>query len=116
MTINQEFKDFLCRLMEAAPEVVENASQPLKEYIDSLLNETSSNSGLTENGKLILQYLQDSEHLTFKAKDIGIGLDIPSRKVSGSMRKLVTDGFVDKIGKDPTIYILTDKGKEFVIE
>jgi len=32
------------------------------------------------------------------------------------MRKLCNDGFCEKIGKDPCIFALTDKGKTFVIE
>ena len=32
------------------------------------------------------------------------------------MRKLVSDGFVEKAGKDPIIYSLTEKGKEYEID
>ena len=31
------------------------------------------------------------------------------------MRKLVTDGFVEKIGQDPVMYSLTEKGKNIEI-
>jgi hypothetical protein len=66
----------------------------------------------TDNGKLILQYMQDNQDTPmWKARDIGEGLFISSRGVSGAMRKLVTDGYVEKIGKDPTVYALTDSGK-----
>ena len=47
----------------------------------------------------------------WKAKDIAEGLFISSRGVSGAMRKLVTDGYVEKVGQDPVIYSLTEKGK-----
>lgn len=71
----------------------------------------------TDNGKLILKYLQD--HATdipmAKAKDIGEGLFVSSRVVSGAIRKLVTDGYVEKIGQDPTIYALTDKGRNIIL-
>ena len=71
----------------------------------------------TENGKLILKYLQDNiSTQTWKARDIAEGLFISSRGVSGAMRKLVTDGFVEKIGQEPAVYMLTDKGKEIKIE
>lgn len=66
----------------------------------------------TDNGKLILKYMQEhSETDNFKAKDIGEGLFVSSRTVSGAIRKLVTDGYVEKIGQDPVIYTLTEKGK-----
>lgn len=71
----------------------------------------------TDNGKLILKYMQ--EHVVDmpmgKAKDIGEGLFISSRAVSGAMRKLVADGFVEKIGQDPVVYSLTDNGKNVEI-
>lgn len=66
----------------------------------------------TDNGKLILQYLQDNQSTQmWKAKDIAEGMFVSSRTVSGAMRKLVTDGYVEKVGQDPVIYSLTEKGK-----
>lgn len=72
----------------------------------------------TDNGKLILKYLQDhiDDMPMGKARDIGEGLFISSRAVSGAMRKLVTDGYVEKIGQDPVVYALTEKGKEIIIK
>lgn len=71
----------------------------------------------TDNGKLILKYLQ--EHIEdvpmAKARDIGEGLFISSRTVSGAIRKLVSDGYVEKIGQDPVVYTLTEKGKQVEI-
>ncbi len=55
-------------------------------------------------------------HPEQKAKDIAEGLMMSSRRVSGSIRKLVTDGYVEKIGQDPVIYALTEKGKNKIIE
>lgn len=71
----------------------------------------------TDNGKLILKYLQDhiDDMPMGKARDIGEGLFISSRAVSGAMRKLVSDGYVEKIGQDPVVYALTEKGKETII-
>jgi DNA-binding MarR family transcriptional regulator len=71
----------------------------------------------TENGKLILQYMRDnSETTSWKAKDIGEGLFLSSRTVSGGLRKLVTDKFVEKVEGSPTIYTLTDLGKTIDID
>ena len=47
---------------------------------------------------------------------IGEGLFISSRTVSGAIRKLVTDGFVEKVGQDPVIYVITEQGKNIEIE
>ena len=72
---------------------------------------------VTESGLAILEYLQSCDSSTYlKAKDIAEGMNWTSRKVSGSIRKLTLDGFVDKNGKDPVIYALSDKGKEFDVE
>jgi len=67
----------------------------------------------TDNGKIILAYMKenkDAYNNLFKAKDIGEGMGISSRTVSGSIRKLVTDGYVEKIGENPTIYAITELG------
>ena len=70
----------------------------------------------TDNGKLILKYLQDNPDTPmWKAKDIAEGLFVSSRTVSGAMRKLVTDGYVEKVGQEPVVYAITEKGKEIEI-
>ena len=85
------------------------------------LNSTgdSEKPAFTPNGKLVLDYIQknkDTYNNLFKAKDIGEGLGISSRTASGAMRKLVTDGWLEKVGKDPTVYSLTQKGIEVNLE
>jgi predicted transcriptional regulator len=32
------------------------------------------------------------------------------------MRKLVSDGYVEKIGADPVMYLITEKGKNINVE
>lgn len=69
----------------------------------------------TENGKLVLKYMQENKETynnLFKAKDIGEGRGISSRTASGAMRKLVADGWVEKIGENPTVYALTQSGSD----
>lgn len=92
--------------------------EDLKAYWEAFKGKEEAEKPMfTDNGKLILKYMQ--EHVTDmpmgKAKDIGEGLFISSRAVSGAIRKLVTDGFVEKIGQDPVVYALTEKGKEIEI-
>ena len=69
----------------------------------------------TESGLSILEYLQTCDAKSLKARDIANGMVISSRQVSGAIRKLVTDGFVDKMGSSPVIYSLTTKGRDFDI-
>ena len=73
----------------------------------------------TENGKLVLRYMQENKELRnniFNAKDVGEGLGVTSRTASGAMRKLVTDGYVEKIGTNPVIYSLTALGVKTKID
>ena len=91
-------------------------SQDAADYLNGLM--ASGDSGkpkFTENGKLVLKYMQANKEMynnLFKAKEIGEGLGISSRTASGAMRKLVTDGYVEKIGADPVVYAITSLGDE----
>ena len=115
--MKQEFIDFLNALIAAAPDVAEEKmTENVKAYIDALTDKKAEKPALTDNGKMVLKYLQDAEPGLYKAKDIADGLFVASRNVSGAMRKLVTDGYVEKMGESPVLYSITEKGKEFKIE
>ena len=115
--MKQDFIDFLNALMEAAPDVVkEKMNDNVKAYIDALTDKKGEKPALTDNGKMVLKYLQNAEPGLYKAKDIADGLFVASRNVSGAMRKLVADQFVEKMGESPVLYSITKKGKEFIIE
>jgi predicted transcriptional regulator len=60
--------------------------------------------------------MQKSDVPMLKARDVAEGLFISSRAVSGSLRKLVNDGFCEKVGQDPVVYALTDKGRNYKID
>lgn len=113
MSKKQEFIEFVeDGLMSKVDmnEVPEN----VRVYWEALKGKDDVNKPLfTDTGKMILQFMQDhvNDIPLAKAKDIGEGLFISSRKVSGSIRKLVTEGYVDKVGQDPVVYELTEKGK-----
>lgn len=64
---------------------------------------------ITEKGQAILDYMNENKEKynnLFKAKEIGEGLFWSSRTVSGAMRKLVLNGYVEKKGTNPTVYAL----------
>ena len=104
--------------MVAAPNIVEEKmTANIQAYINALQDNKNEKPVLTDNGKLILSYLQQHpDKIMLKAKDIAEDLYISSRGVSGALRKLVTDGFVEKMGESPVIYSITEKGKNFIIE
>lgn len=113
MSIKAEFIDYVerCSSVEPMPESLRDYWNKFKDA-----NDSHSKDGLTENGKKILTFLQENtETNLWKSKDIAEGLFLSSRTVSGAIRKLVTDGFVEKVGQDPVIYSITEKGKQFTI-
>lgn len=115
--MKQEFIDFLNALIEAAPQVAEEKmTDGVKAYIEALKGNKADKPVLTDNGKIILNYMQKSDAPMFKSRDVAEGLFISSRAVSGALRKLVNDGFCEKVGQDPVVYTLTEKGKNFKIE
>jgi predicted transcriptional regulator len=73
---------------------------------------------ITDKGKNILKYMQDNKDAFeyFKAKDIADGLGVSGRVISGSMRKLVSNNFVEKMGENPIVYIITEKGLNYKID
>lgn len=114
----KKFLDFFDYLVANCKEPVILPDE-VKEYYDILRSQEDKYVDkplLTEIGLQILEYLQGSDSKSLKAKDIADGMGISSRKVSGSIRKLVTDEFVEKFGSNPVVYTLTNKGKNFDIE
>lgn len=75
------------------------------------------NSGaMTENGKKLLSWMQENvDTMTnlFTSKEAAEALFTSGRSIAGSMRKLVNDGYVEKTGKDPVQYSLTEVGKNY---
>ena len=115
MTIKEEFFNYFDYLVKNCKEpttVPENVTQFLNALKETKEKETT---GLTDNGKLILQYMQQQENTKplLKSKDIADGIGVSARTVSGAMRKLVADEYVEKISTDPIIYSLTGKGKNY---
>ncbi len=111
MTKQQEFLEFWNYLTHDLAGEVEVPAN-VKAYIDALSSTSNGEKPLfTSNGANILKYLQGQSMGTMlKARDIAEGMGIASKAVSGAMRKLVTDGYVEKVGKDPVIYTITEKG------
>lgn len=104
---------FMKELEELITKNKENLSNETVEYFETLKTTLiEDKEAFTKNGRAILLFLQQNPRDMWKSKDIADAMEISSRSVSGSMRKLVTDGYVDKLGKDPVIYALTEKGKK----
>jgi predicted transcriptional regulator len=111
-----EFLDFVKKLMKANPELTEELmTNNIENYLTTLENEAVKPE-LTDNGKKVLAFLQKNMlNKSFKCVDVANNMGVTSRRLNGVLRKLVSDGFCNKIGKDPIIYELTEKGKNFII-
>lgn len=71
---------------------------------------------LSDNAKEILDAMQKNSNETWTSKDLGEMLDKSGRSISGSMRRLVEIGYVEKVSDNPVSYRLTDNGINVVIE
>lgn len=70
----------------------------------------------TENGKIILKHMQDNLNIeTWNAKSLADGIGFSAKSITGGMRKLINEGFVEKLGTNPTTYEISEKGKEIKI-
>ena len=116
MTKQQEFLKFWNYLTTEVAGDIE-IPDAIQAYIDALSADGGGEKpAFTPNGEKILRYLQTIPSSMYKAKDIAEGMELTSKGVSGAMRKLVTDGYVEKVGKDPVVYSITEKGKSVVFE
>ena len=114
-----EFINYVKALMNSVEGDPIEMSNDAQAYWNALCGGSDDEKPMfTDNGKLIMKYLQELPIGTpmMKAKEIAEGMFISSRAVSGAMRKLVTDGFVEKVGQDPVMYSLTDAGRNIKIE
>ena len=86
-------------------------------FWEDFKDEKVINSGaMTENGKKLLSWMQENvDTMTnlFTSKEAAEALFTSGRSIAGSMRKLVNDGYVEKTGKDPVQYSLTEAGKNY---
>lgn len=112
----EQFINFFDYLVNNCCEPVDIPEEVQQVYNSLKMLEVKEKPMFTESGLQIFEYLQTCGKESLKAKDIADGMLVSSRKISGAIRKLVTDGFVDKMGTSPVIYMLTEKGKNFSIE
>lgn len=106
------FLEFFDSLVKSSGATVPDEVQEFYDMLKDSQGATSDKPVFTETGIVILEYMQQCNSKTLKAKDIAEGVLLSSRKVSGAMRKLVNDGYVEKFGTNPVNYSITNQGKE----
>lgn len=111
-TKKERFIEEISELIKCEPDLL---SAEALAYFEVLKTEPAKKTvEITENGAKILKFMQENwekRNNIFKASEIAEGLFTSGKSVSGSMRKLVADGYTEKLGKDPVVYAITEKGK-----
>ena len=97
-------------------ETYPNEWEDAKIYFDVLKNGTDkgTKSKFTDIGRNVLTFMRknkDRYNNLFTAKGMSEELNIASRSISGGCRKLVNDGYLEKIGDSPVTYSLTESGE-----
>lgn len=82
------------------------------EFFEDYKKGNSVAKEMTDKGYNILLGLKEvNDWITAKA--LGERLDISGKSVSGTMRKLVTDGYAEKMAGNPASYRITEKGLNY---
>ena len=115
MSKKQVFIDYVSKLFGEDHEDIPDEAW---DYWKALTAEKSTEKPpFTENGKIILKFFKDHQDIElWKSRDVAEGIGLSSRSVSGSIRKLTNDGYIEKVGQDPVFYTLTEKGKNIILE
>lgn len=111
------FIEFIDRLLEQNPNALDEEAMDF--YVKFKAISETNKPLFTESGKAILRYMRENKENysnMFQAKSLGEGMGTTSKKVSGAMRKLVTDGFLEKIGENPVTYSLTKLGESVSLD
>ena len=84
-------------------------TEALEFFEDYKRGKSSNRKEITGKGiAIILAMRENPEWITAKA--LGEIMDVSGRSISGSMKKLVEDGYVEKRVGTPSAYKITEKG------
>lgn len=104
-------KDELYEILKEGLKTLADVPEEAYEELDKMFS-TTPKPAITEKGMVLLEEMTKDKDAIYTAKTLGEALSLNSRSVSGSMRKLVTLGLVDKVGQNPTQYKLNDDFEE----
>lgn len=95
----------------------ENIPQEAFDFFEDYKKGRTSKKPITDKGINLIKVMREINDWT-TAKAVGEQLDISGRSVSGTFRKLVEDGYIEKRAGNPASYKITEKGMtcELVME
>ena len=112
----EKFIEEISKLLDDIPDSLALSENAYEYWLLIKEGKNGDSKDMTENGAKVLHFMQEkweSFNNVFTAQNIGEGLFMAPRSVSGSMRKLITNGYVEKVGSKPTSYALTNCGKDY---
>lgn len=121
MTDKESFLDYISRIIEEFDKDITKTAygEQVRRYWKVLLDGEETDKRVTENGQKILIFMQENEEAMnniFTSKEIAEALFVSGRSISGSMRKLFGDGYINKEGNNPVKYSLTDLGRNLSLK
>ena len=121
MTDKESFLDYVGRIIEEFDKDITQTAhgEQVRRYWKALLDGEETDKKVTENGQKILIFMQENEEAMnniFTSKEIAEALFVSGRSISGSMRKLFGDGYINKEGNNPVKYSLTDLGRNLSLK
>lgn len=121
MTDKESFLDYVGRIIEEFDKDITKTThgEQVRRYWKVLLDGEETDKKVTENGQKILIFMQENEEAMnniFTSKEIAEALFVSGRSISGSMRKLFGDGYINKEGNNPVKYSLTDLGRNLSLK
>ena len=121
MTDKESFLDYVGRIIEEFDKDITKTvhGEQVRRYWKVLLDGEETGKKVTENGQKILIFMQENEEAMnniFTSKEIAEALFVSGRSISGSMRKLFGDGYINKEGNNPVKYSLTDLGRNLSLK
>ena len=79
-------------------------------FFEDYKKSKSATKAFTEKGIAVLTAMREVDDW-ITAKSLGEKMEVSGRSVSGTFKKLIADGYVEKRAGNPASYRITEKGK-----
>ena len=93
-------RNFINEIETLLAESTHGLTEESLQYWEEFKVATPLTPDITENGMKIITFMYENME----------GLGVSGRSISGSMKKLVSDGFVEKVSEKPVAYAITEMG------
>lgn len=111
-----ELETFLQKHFNHTVDNYEFTEEDMQQLIALIKGNVKDGKTFTENGLKILKTMKENAETymnIYSSKQLGELLFMSPRSVSGSMKKLIANGYVEKVSLSPVTYSLTTLGKDY---